>query len=102
MVRTIATAASLAVLTASSAFADNIKITPNASLPTQQAPGANFSGSVLVDLLTLDVEAPPAASGIVAFQPGARTAWPSHPAGQMLVVLSGKGWIQEEGTDAVR
>jgi quercetin dioxygenase-like cupin family protein len=39
----------------------------------------------------------PAASGLVTFAPGARTAWHTHPAGQMLVVTAGKGWVQQQG-----
>lgn len=37
------------------------------------------------------------AAALVSFQPGARTAWHSHPHGQMLVVTAGCGWVQEEG-----
>ena len=39
-----------------------------------------------------------AASGaIVTFEPGARTAWPTHPLGQTLIVTAGTGWIQQWG-----
>lgn len=37
------------------------------------------------------------AAALVSFEPGARTAWHSHPHGQMLVVTAGCGWVQEEG-----
>lgn len=36
-------------------------------------------------------------SGPGGFRPGARTAWHTHPAGQLLIVTAGKGWVQEEG-----
>ena len=39
----------------------------------------------------------PAAGGLVTFAPGARSAWHTHPAGQLLIVTSGTGWVQEEG-----
>jgi len=35
--------------------------------------------------------------GIVTFQPGARTAWHTHPLGQTLIVTAGTGWVQREG-----
>lgn len=37
------------------------------------------------------------AAALVSFEPGARTAWHSHPHGQMLVVTAGCGWVQQEG-----
>ena len=36
--------------------------------------------------------------GIVTFEPGARTAWHTHPLGQTLIVISGCGWVQVEGS----
>jgi quercetin dioxygenase-like cupin family protein len=39
----------------------------------------------------------PATGGLVSFAPGARSAWHTHPAGQMLIVTAGTGWVQEEG-----
>jgi quercetin dioxygenase-like cupin family protein len=35
--------------------------------------------------------------GIVTFEPGARTAWHTHPLGQTLIVINGCGWVQREG-----
>ena len=34
---------------------------------------------------------------VVAFEPGARTIWHTHPLGQTLIVTSGCGWVQREG-----
>jgi quercetin dioxygenase-like cupin family protein len=39
----------------------------------------------------------PATGGLVTFAPGARSAWHTHPAGQILIVTAGTGWVQEEG-----
>ncbi|MEZ5866180.1 MAG: cupin domain-containing protein [Geminicoccaceae bacterium] len=39
----------------------------------------------------------PAAAAVVTFEPGARTAWHTHPLGQRLPVTAGEGWVQKEG-----
>lgn len=65
--------------------------------PSRRAPAENFTGAVRVDGL-FDALAPGRTSGaMVTFEPGARTAWHTHPAGQILVVVAGCGWVQEEG-----
>ncbi|MCB0665512.1 MAG: cupin domain-containing protein, partial [Saprospiraceae bacterium] len=38
-----------------------------------------------------------AAGALVTFEPGARTAWHTHPAGQTLIITAGLGWAQREG-----
>lgn len=38
-----------------------------------------------------------AAAAVVTFEPGARTAWHTHPLGQRLLIVSGEGWVQKEG-----
>ncbi|MDZ6245321.1 cupin domain-containing protein [Klebsiella pneumoniae] len=75
----------------------DIVITPSGTSPSLQGAAENFTGKVIIDMLTPPSLATPAASGQVTFAPGARTAWHSHPAGQMLIVTSGKGWIEKEG-----
>jgi quercetin dioxygenase-like cupin family protein len=55
----------------------------------------NFTGSVIVDPLFGATEHTHATGGLVTFEPGARTAWHTHPAGQTLIVTSGIGWVQE-------
>jgi quercetin dioxygenase-like cupin family protein len=67
------------------------------SRPTRRAPPDYFTGTVLQDPI---IEAPsPArlASTRVSFEPGARTAWHTHPLGQTLYVLSGCGRAQTFG-----
>ena len=56
-----------------------------------------FTGSVRIERLLQ--AAPPArvAAASVTFQPGARTAWHTHPLGQTLIVTYGRGWAQREG-----
>lgn len=65
--------------------------------PSGKGPAEWFTGSVRMDpLFQAD---PPArvAGASVTFEPGARTAWHTHPLGQTLVVTSGLGWAQREG-----
>lgn len=65
--------------------------------PAQQGPAANFTGTVEVTGRFAS-PAPSRTSGAtVTFQPGARTAWHSHPLGQTLIVTQGVGWTQVEG-----
>jgi quercetin dioxygenase-like cupin family protein len=65
--------------------------------PSRIGPPETFTGAVRVDPL-FDAVAPARASGAaVTFGPGARAAWHTHPAGQILIVLAGCGWVQQEG-----
>ena len=63
-------------------------------------PGAaeNFTGDVRVERLFDAVDPSHASGGLVTFAPGARTAWHSHPGGQVLIVTSGTGRVQLWGT----
>src|SRR5687768_16554922 len=56
-----------------------------------------FSGTVRIDPLFQPNDSRRAAAAAVTFQPGARTAWHTHPLGQTLVVTFGVGWVQKEG-----
>nr|WP_229312257.1 cupin domain-containing protein [Larkinella punicea] len=56
-----------------------------------------FTGAVRIDPLFAKKEATKGAAALVTFEPGARTAWHTHPAGQTLIVISGMGWVQREG-----
>lgn len=67
----------------------------------QQASGKGpedwFSGSVRIDPLFAANKARRGAAAMVTFEPGARTAWHTHPLGQTLIVTAGCGWVQREG-----
>ena len=77
-----------------------IAITRSEAQSPRQGPAENFTGSVLVDE-SFQASAPGRASGAcVTFEPGARTAWHSHPLGQTLIVASGVGRVQRWG-DAI-
>jgi quercetin dioxygenase-like cupin family protein len=86
---------SLALLAAASAAAEGIKIMPNGSRPTVRGAEQNFSGSVVVNPLFGTTDHTNTTAGHVSFEPGARSAWHTHPAGQTLIVTAGLGWIQE-------
>jgi quercetin dioxygenase-like cupin family protein len=67
------------------------------SQPSGKGPSDWFTGTVRIDPL-FTTEAPARAAGAsVTFEPGARTAWHTHPLGQTLIVTSGCGWVQREG-----
>ncbi len=71
-----------------------MQITRSGSRPTTKGSADYFSGSVHVEPL---VQAPPPATvraANVTFEPGARTAWHTHPLGQTLIITSGLGWAQ--------
>ena len=60
-------------------------------------PAANFTGQVRVDMVWPADDGISASGALVTFEPGARSAWHTHPAGQRLVVVSGLGLTQEWG-----
>ena len=67
------------------------------SQPSGKGPADYFTGTVRVDML-FDAPDPARVVGAsVTFEPGARTAWHTHPLGQTLIVTTGLGWIQREG-----
>lgn len=74
-----------------------MKITKAGSQPSVKGPGDWFTGAVRIDPLFDANEARRGAAASVTFEPGARTAWHTHPLGQTLIVTSGIGWVQKEG-----
>jgi len=72
-----------------------ITITRSGSQPSRQAPAANFTGSVRVDPLFPANHPSNISAARVTFEPGARAAWHSHPLGQILIVTSGSGLVQQ-------
>ena len=74
-----------------------MNITRNGSQPSAKGPAGWFTGSVRIDS-PFQGSAPARVGGaIVTFEPGARTAWHTHPLGQTLVVIFGCGRVQREG-----
>ena len=74
-----------------------MEITKSKTLPSVKGPEDWFSGSVRIDPLFQKKESTKAGGALVTFEPGARTAWHTHPAGQTLIVQSGIGLVQREG-----
>lgn len=76
-----------------------MKIIRSGSQPSRQGPAAWFTGTVRIDAPFQAT--PPATVGgaSVTFEPGARTAWHTHPLGQTLIVTQGRGWLQEWGQE---
>ena len=69
----------------------------NGSRPSTKAPEAYFSGAVRVEPVFQVGEPVRLNGGSVTFEPGARTAWHTHPLGQTLIVTAGLGWVQTAG-----
>lgn len=65
--------------------------------PSAKGSAAYFSGVVRLDPLRSDPAPDGVSATLVTFEPGARTAWHTHPAGQTLIVTAGCGWAQREG-----
>ena len=74
-----------------------MEITRNGSRPSGKGPGEWFTGTVRIDPL-FDAPGPARVGGAsVTFEPGARTAWHTHPLGQTLIITAGCGWAQRWG-----
>ena len=69
----------------------------NGSRPSSKGPAEWFSGTVRIDPLFAVTAPARAAANAVTFEPGARTAWHTHPLGQTLIVISGSGRVQRQG-----
>ena len=83
--------------TSSTEASRTIRVTRSGSQPSREGPAQNFTGSVRIDPL-FDRNTPSRASGArVTCEPGARTAWHTHPLGQTLIVTGGSGWVQQWG-----
>ncbi len=82
-------------------FADTqtpkMEITRAGSQPSKKGAAENFTGSAIITPLFQAHDHLRASAGSVTFEPGARSRWHTHPAGQLLIVTSGIGWTQEWG-----
>ncbi|MES2376926.1 MAG: cupin domain-containing protein [Bacteroidota bacterium] len=78
-----------------------MEIKRSGTQPSGKGPAEYFTGQVRIDPLNSPPEPARAVMALVTFEPGARTAWHTHPLGQTLIVTAGCGWVQREG-DAVQ
>lgn len=75
-----------------------MEITRIGSKPSGRGPADWFTGTVRIDPLFQAPDPARVAGVSVTFEPGARTAWHTHPLGQTLIITAGCGWVQREGT----
>jgi 4-carboxymuconolactone decarboxylase len=80
-----------------SASGQTITIARSGSQPSRPGPAENFTGSVRVNPLFAANDPARASGGSVTFEPGARSAWHTHPRGQVLIVTAGVGRVQQWG-----
>ncbi|AQS91916.1 cupin [Gluconobacter albidus] len=73
-----------------------MEITRIGSQPSVKGPSDWFTGTVRIDPLFNPPEPARVTTALVTFEPGARTAWHTHPLGQTLIVTAGCGWVQRE------
>jgi quercetin dioxygenase-like cupin family protein len=83
--------------TASAQDSHSIKITRSGSQQPSKGPADYFTGPVQIEPLFPANDPSRASGGKVTFEPGARSAWHTHPLGQTLIVTDGTGWIQQWG-----
>src|SRR6204780_2467568 len=74
-----------------------MEIKRSGSQPSNKGPADWFTGTVRIDPLFQTTAPARVAGASVTFEPGARTAWHTHPLGQTLIVTAGCGWAQREG-----
>ena len=71
-----------------------MEIKRNGAQPSNKGPADWFTGTVRVDPLFQAREPARTSGASVTFEPGARSAWHTHPLGQTLIVTAGCGWVQ--------
>ena len=108
MRNTTALSGVLLLLTADASYAEQsedrtmiqstMTVTRKGTQAPSQGPAEYFTGSVRVEHL-FPVHGPESrvSAANVTFQPGARSAWHTHPLGQNLIITAGRGWVQQEG-----
>jgi quercetin dioxygenase-like cupin family protein len=74
-----------------------MNITRIGTQPSAKGPTEWFTGTVRIDPLFQPLAPARAVGTSVTFEPGARTAWHTHPLGQTLLITAGCGWVQREG-----
>jgi quercetin dioxygenase-like cupin family protein len=74
-----------------------MEIKRNGSQSSNKGPSDWFTGTVRIDSSFKGTDAAHVSGAFVTFEPGARTAWHTHPLGQTLIVTFGLGWVQTEG-----
>jgi quercetin dioxygenase-like cupin family protein len=94
-----AVASSVAALAAATALAQNIEVSTSGDRTSARGPAAAYTGVGIAEILFRANDDSDLTAASVTFEPGARTAWHNHPAGQYLIVTSGVGWVQARGAE---
>jgi len=97
--KTVLAAAAIGAASVMPAQADNIEIRTNGTTPAVIGTAANFTGQAIISPLYPSTAMTQVSTGLVNFAPGARTVWHTHPAGQLLIVTAGQGWVEEDGKE---
>ena len=87
----------LAMLAVPAAEAQSIEITHAEARTAARGPATAYTGVGIAEMLFLANAKSDLTTAEISFEPGARTAWHNHPAGQFLIVTSGVGWVQARG-----
>lgn len=96
-IKKILSTLTFSLLLISPAFAQSINITPVEERSAARGPESAYTGVGIAEILFLANKTSNLTAAEVAFEPGSRTSWHNHLAGQYLVVTSGMGWIQARG-----
>lgn len=99
MKHVLAAAATVAGIASTAAVAGSIEVRHPAEVQDVAGKPGNFTGIAAVRALFPPNDSTRANVGLVDFAAGARTTWHTHPAGQLLIVTAGMGWIQEEAQE---
>ena len=87
----------LTVIGASAALAQSIEITPADARSSARGPDTAYTGVGIAEILFRAGDDSDLTAAEITFEPGSRTAWHNHPAGQYLIVTAGIGWVQAAG-----
>lgn len=77
--------------------AQDVEITSADARTAARGPETAYTGVGIAEFLFRANDASGLTAAEISFEPGARTAWHNHPAGQYLIVTSGVGWVQARG-----
>jgi quercetin dioxygenase-like cupin family protein len=89
----------MAFVTASVLSAQNLEISSAHERTSARGPEAAYTGVGIAEILFRANESSNLTAAEISFEPGARTAWHNHPAGQYLIVTAGVGWVQARGEE---
>ncbi len=78
-----------------------IEVFQNGSIPSVKGPAEWFTGAVRVDSVVPNGHESNISLGLVTFEPGSRTAWHTHSKGQLVLIMSGVGLVQQEGGEII-